>query len=187
MAGAGINPHPGLLAPASLKLMQRGVQPTDGGHSSGAACPGLIEAWRWTPWRNNRRGTHPGLLAPASLKLVPNRSLNGQAGISSGAACPGLIEAAEHPHIVAEESASSGAACPGLIEAKSSVCFSSGFSTHPGLLAPASLKPAKTLVLVAFRTCSSGAACPGLIEARTQPYPSRTRTSLIRGCLPRPH
>ena len=42
---AGLDGHPGLLAPASLKLK--------------AACSAA-----------RARGRHPGLLAPASLKLV---------------------------------------------------------------------------------------------------------------------
>ena len=65
-----LHPHPGLLAPASLKRTNR----HDGFHHC---------------------HTHPGLLAPASLKhwltgnepaLIPD---------SSGAACPGLIEAVQ--------------------------------------------------------------------------------------------
>ena len=62
--------HPGLLAPASLKLWRMAPCPGQWGDvSSGAACPGLIEA----------RGR---LYSPQKVQWV-----------SSGAACPGLIEA----------------------------------------------------------------------------------------------
>ena len=63
-----LRPHPGFLAPASLKLIvalkQQLVKPT----SSGVSCPGLIEARGW-PHRSRRWRT------------------------SSGVSCPGLIEA----------------------------------------------------------------------------------------------
>ena len=38
-------PHPGLLAPASLKRQWLKAAPAAQQHSSGAACPGLIEAF----------------------------------------------------------------------------------------------------------------------------------------------
>ena len=61
-------PHPGLLAPASLKReMPRDDKP-------------MIMA-------------HPGLLAPASLKHSGEVTCQGFVRDSSGAACPGLIEA----------------------------------------------------------------------------------------------
>ena len=60
--------------------------------SSGASCPGLIEArtirGTFSPgWR-----CHPGLLAPASLKHPQSWWCSGASPLSSGASCPGLIE-----------------------------------------------------------------------------------------------
>ena len=85
--------------------------------SSGAACPGLIEASSAASASLWRTHPHPGLLAPASLKRPHHPARAGGAGSSSGAACPGLIEAEQGVKGTTK-----------IIE------------PHPGLLAPASLK-----------------------------------------------
>ena len=85
--------------------------------SSGASCPGLIEAPDGPELPAPERRGHPGLLAPASLKQI-------DVGHGMDQNCP-----------------SSGASCPGLIEAvQASVSRIALVSCHPGLLAPASLK-----------------------------------------------
>ena len=214
MLGGLRNPlhtHPGLLAPASLKHRWDLRQTPRRSSSSGAACPGLIEAHRFF----------------SSIRIDQN---------SSGAACPGLIEAAPTCWCCAWSASSSGAACPGLIEADQSWGRASALPpahpgllapaslkrdglqrsvhccrAHPGLLAPASLKPVapgRRPLAVApssgaacpglIEACpspprlhrprsSSGAACPGLIEAERASIKKLMRAALIRGCLPRPH
>ena len=83
---------------------------------------------------------------------------------SSGASCPGLIEARLESEQLRALSGSSGASCPGLIEALILVVFLVVLlMSHPGLLAPASLKRAPV---------GTPRLEPGWV---------------IRGFLPRPH
>ena len=154
--------------------------------SSGAACPGLIEAGcnlRLSWWLC----AHPGLLAPASLKLWPVAAVRWRPAGSSGAACPGLIEATwtAAPGRLARHS--SGAACPGLIEAGPSrslaaLIWSSSGAACPGLIEAVPGASGNTAL-----AGSSGAACPGLIEAGQHGDWDCGDCGLIRGCLPRPH
>ena len=131
--------HPGLLAPASLKLPPGWTPSVGHRRSSGASCPGLIEAETQKDQQAAAWETHPGLLAPASLKHpLPN------AMVSNLHSHPGLLAPASLKHIsnVPRSAAqcSSGASCPGLIEAIRNGEDDRDIRTHPGLLAPASLK-----------------------------------------------
>ena len=182
--------------------------------SSGASCPGLIEARGRSRRRSPPSWGHPGLLAPASLKP---RVIHGwRRKVRRGH--PGLLAPASLKHVIpsawlSNSNGSSGASCPGLIEAGSgpSACASC-VSGHPGLLAPASLKPLSCAVSHALRPDghpgllapaslkrhhsraggrgvpeSSGASCPGLIEAIRGSYWPQRDGRVIRGFLPRPH
>ena len=109
-------PHPGFLAPASLK--------------AGYARVGEREHPR----------PHPGFLAPASLKEGSCSSAMVTREASSGVSCPGLIEGVNCDLSIQRLRASSGVSCPGLIEGRClpgpqlpSVRSSSGVSC-PGLI-----------------------------------------------------
>ena len=140
------------------------AQPSE--HSSGAACPGLIEASSVHGHFLNLVVTHPGLLAPASLKQKRRDQVYQRPHHSSGAACPGLIEAAL-PHTVCgdREPTHPGLLAPASLKHQHGLHFPTPEDTHPGLLAPASLKPNALPGCADGRDDSSGAACPGLIEA----------------------
>ena len=85
--------------------------------SSGASCPGLIEAEVRKQLSSLSRNAHPGLLAPASLKHTTTMTTL----TPEAAAHPGLLAPASLKHIMARADL--------LLKL-----------AHPGLLAPASLK-----------------------------------------------
>ena len=185
--------------------------PAGGASSSGASCPGLIEAgvsmrsWsiHWLP--------HPGLLAPASLKLAVGHSAAVGGGGSSGASCPGLIEATTAGGCSVLSRPSSGASCPGLIEAPPVVVPPAAGSHSSGASCPGLIEAGSAATGPGLPQSSSGASCPGLIEARWRPRcqvstfahpgllaPASLKRDkpmtgqdqsilLIRGFLPRPH
>ena len=178
--------------------------------SSGASCPGLIEAHPKQKRSASGPFGHPGLLAPASLKRL---------GLWLGLrGHPGLLAPASLKLQHARLNARARSGHPGLLapaslkprrglEAPASCCHG-----HPGLLAPASLKRGRRRRPSDPWWGSSGASCPGLIEAASSWGGPTTRPNghpgllapaslkhqtpkkvvadpkpVIRGFLPRPH
>ena len=109
--------------------------------SSGAACPGLIEAAKEASEPSERNIPHPGLLAPASLKLGVTETIDQEEANSSGAACPGLIEAglmsSIHARVLMPHP---GLLAPASLKRRRLTIMPATMGPHPGLLAPASLK-----------------------------------------------
>ena len=142
---------PGLIE-AEIKAPNHGAfaRPTPG-HD----CPGLIEAAARCRLRPPRIAPLRGMIAPASLKLALR--------------LPSTIH-----HVLATP----GHDCPGLIEASRSHGNLSAFVLSPlrGMIAPASLKPARPLATGALPARTTpGHDCPGLIEARDLERGGRAR------------